>query len=221
MNNNPIKPGATIIIHHNQPNAYTLEELFEDSLHIGTKGLYKVQLKQYRHAGDVSVKIELSERQKNSWIKKQALKFDKDGITSSDAEIADFNNDELGDLTFQSAAAARGANEIRTLLIFDKVSGMFIPIKNSESYPNLRYNKKLDCIDALLVSGCWVTVFLHLRKDSLSEFADVNVCGDSVSVAVRDMHGIRKYLIKNKKNTFGDFPRFENFRPLKKLDEKP
>jgi hypothetical protein len=197
----------------------TLDEEFIDSTKIGIKGLYKLELRKYRGADSVYVKIAFFEKGLNAWIEKQEFFFSVNPILSCDVELNDFNNDGLNDMTFQSEMAARGANEIRKLFIFDKTLGKLIFIKNSEIYPNMRYNKKLNCIDALLVSGSWVTVFLHLEKDTLREFASVAVRGDILNLTVTDRNGIEKSLIINKKVDFGMFPRFKNFSPLELADD--
>jgi hypothetical protein len=75
------------------------------------------------------------------------------------------------------------------------------------------YNKKLNCIDAFLVHGGSTTVFLKIEKDSLREFASVNL-DDKINIQLIDKNGNRRYLIKNKKNTFDLYTRFKNFSPL-------
>jgi hypothetical protein len=83
----------------------------------------------------------------------------------------------------------------------------------------MRYNKWLDCIDAWLVYGGSSTVFLHVYKDSLKEFASVDL-DDHLNVSVIDKNGKRKYLIKDKPNTLGTFVRFKNFNPLVEYSDK-
>jgi len=86
-------------------------------------------------------------------------------------------------------------------------------MKNSEDYPNMLYNKKLDCIDAFLVHGGSTTVFLKIEKDSLREFASINL-DDKINIQLVDRNGKRKYLVKDKKSTYDPHTRFTNFSPL-------
>lgn len=192
----------------------TLEEEFIDSTDIGVKKTYKLELKKFRGYDSIYVNITLFEKRKGKWCKKQELNRPKDGVADCDVKISDFNNDGINDMTFVSAIAARGANEVRSLFIFDKKTGTLIFIKNSENYPNMLYNKKLNCIDALLVSGSFYTAFLRLEKDSLREFIGVDVRGDKLNIITTDKHGQQKDSIIDRKNTFGEFVRFKNFKPL-------
>ncbi len=52
------------------------------------------------------------------------------------SQLEDFNNDGIKDMTYVSAVAARGANEVRRLFIYDKKRDELVYIKNSEDYPN-------------------------------------------------------------------------------------
>jgi hypothetical protein len=53
--------------------------------------------------------------------------------------LADFNNDGFKDVTYMSAEAARGANEIRRLFMYNREKDQLVYIKNSDQYPNLEY----------------------------------------------------------------------------------
>lgn len=190
-----------------------LEENFIDSTRIGVKGKFKIDLKKFRSKDSVYVEIKLFEKQKSEWIIVQNLEFLKDGILSCDPEISDFNNDGLNDFTFQSAVAGRGANIIRKLLIFDKKKSNLIFIKNSENFPNMRYNRELDCIDAFRVFGGSNSAFAKIEKDSLWEFANVNLFNDTIKITVIDKKGNEK-LLKNEKYKDGSFHRYKNYKPL-------
>jgi len=113
-------------------------------------------------------------------------------------KFEDFNNDGLNDLTFISGTAARGANEIRTLLIYEKKSDELLHIKNSADYPNLAYNSRLDCIDAWSFYGGTATVFLRLKGDMLEEFASVEDFPPNRTVTVRDRNGREKVIRRDK-----------------------
>ncbi len=197
----------------------TLDEEFIDSTKIGIKGRYKLELRKYHCADSFFVKIAFFERLSGFWLKKQDITSEA-SFVDCDVQIVDFNNDGFKDMTFHSAVAARGANEVRKLFIFNKPSGKLIFIKNSENYPNMQYNKKLNCIDALLVSGSWVTVFLHLEKDSLREIASVDVRDNILNLTITDRNGKERHIIKDKKVNYDMFPRFKNYNPLELDDEE-
>ena len=113
-------------------------------------------------------------RQNGCWVSANHYELDKDDVLGMDPELSDFNNDGLNDMTYISAVAARGANEVRRLFIYNKSNDRLMMIENSDDYPNLRYNKRLNCLDAFLVYGGCSTVFLRIEGDSLKEFACVS-----------------------------------------------
>lgn len=190
-----------------------LEEHFIDSTKIGISGKYKIDLKKIRCKDSVYVEIKMFRKQNSKWNFIQSLEFLKDGVLSCDPEITDFNNDGLNDLTFQSSIAGRGANTIRKLLIFEKESGKLKFIKNSENFPNIRYNKELNCIDAFRVYFGSQTAFAKIENDTLREFANVEIYEDTIKVRIIDKRGKEK-LLKIKKYEKGYFHRFKNYKPL-------
>uniref|UniRef100_UPI004049E3E4 hypothetical protein n=1 Tax=Flavobacterium sp. TaxID=239 RepID=UPI004049E3E4 len=190
-----------------------LEESFVDSLKIGVKGAYKINLNQFRTSDSVFVEIKLFEKQKLEWVLKQKLEFLKDGITSSNPEITDFNNDGFGDLAFQSSISARSTNVIRKLLIFQKESGKLLFIKNAEYFPSFRYNKELNCIDAIRVYNGTQSLFAIIENDTLREFANVEIYQDTLKIIVIDKAGKQK-LLKKEKYENGFLHRFINYSPL-------
>jgi hypothetical protein len=195
-------------------NEIVLRERFTDSTNIGIKGQYKIELNSYNNMDSTYVEIKLSEKQNNHWLQKQKIVLPKDGVVSCDPKTIDFNNDKLNDFTFQSSVAARGANEIRTLLIFEKTIGKLKLITNSDNYPNLQYNKVLNCIDSWMVYGGTSTVFLKIDQDSLREFAVVELFDDYREVYLVDKKGKHKTLKKEKIKDLEIYTRFINFNPL-------
>ena len=137
-------------------------------------------------------------------------------IMGFEPNISDFTNDGFNDITFISGTAARGANEIRRLFVYDGQKKELIPIINSEDYPNMLYNKELDCIDAFLVYGGCSTVFLNISGDRLKEFARVDL-SDGLTVTVIDKKGKEKIILKDKTNEAG-YIRYKRFKPLKAYD---
>ncbi|MGQ0540793.1 MAG: XAC2610-related protein [Blastocatellia bacterium] len=150
---------------------------------------------------------------------KQTLEIESHALAGADPKIEDFNNDGLKDITFRSNTAARGSNDVRTLLIYDKTNDVLVHVKNSEDYPNLAYNKALKCIDSWMVHGASTTVFLRLEGDLLKEFASVgtganrdgNCC--ALTVRITEKAG-KETVIRRKRITEDDiYTRFRTFDP--------
>ncbi|MBP1165928.1 hypothetical protein JOE44_002812 [Chryseobacterium sp. PvR013] len=206
---------------------YFSEEKFVDSLHAGVKGKTKVEFEKFRHTGngDVFVSINFYKSEKK-WVKGEktdidiwrltnSFKFDKDGVTGLDVQIGDFNNDGFNDITYQSAIAGRGGNIVMTLFVYNPENKNFIHIKNSDDYPNLSFNSKLNCINSVILTGSTTTAFLKIKKDSLDEFARVDV-SDKILVEEKDSAG--KFIIIEEKPFKGNdedfYKTFRNYKPL-------
>ncbi len=193
-----------------------LQEFFADSLHIGRKGSHKIELSKYSSQDSDYVQIRFFTGKTKAWKLQDEFTILKDGVLACDPQLSDYNNDGLKDLTFVSAVAARGANEIRTLLLYDRKTDHLILVKNSSSYPNLRYNKQLNCLDAFLVYGGCSTVFLKIAGDSLRPFAQVDLM-DGLTVTEYDPKGKAKIILEDKSNKAG-FIRYKNYKPLEEAE---
>ncbi|MBL7712691.1 MAG: hypothetical protein JNL13_09515 [Chitinophagaceae bacterium] len=191
-------------------------ETFTDSTRIGEKGQCKIELIKHRVLDHTYVIVKYYTRGPRLWHHQHTYLYECDAIMDFHPELADFNHDTLNDLTFVSATAARGANEVRRLFIYDKDERQLVPIVNAQDFPNLRYNKQLDCIDAFLVHGTATTVFANIIGDSLKAFAFVYNGMDFHTVAIVDQNGNEKEISKVKGK--GPYTRFRNFRPLEVLD---
>lgn len=193
-----------------------LDETFTDSTKVGIKGKFKLTVEQFKtdQSDSAYVEINLFEKRNNKWIIQQKLEYFKDEINNCDAQLNDFNNDGFNDLTFQSSVAARGANEIRKLLIFNPSKKEFVLMKNSDNYPNLQYNELLNCVDAWLVYGGSSTVFLKIEKDSLREFAGVSLDNDNREIYIIDKKGRRKTVKKEIVKDLEVYTRYKNYNPL-------
>ncbi len=210
-------PNPKVIIEKAEENTTIPEEIFIDSLNIGRKKANMVEVLKYRTIDSTYVRLNFYTKVKGKWQPRQTFKFLKDGITDCDPKISDFNNDKFGDLTVVSAIAARGANEIRRLFVYEKSGDKLIELKNSEEYPNMLYNEEVDCIDAFLVYRGCSTFFLEICGDSLREIATVDV-DDGITVTEFDNMGEAKIILND--NTFdGDYIRFKTFKPLKKYPD--
>jgi hypothetical protein len=191
-----------------------IDEIFVDSLNIGLKGENKIHLTQYRtDSGSVVIKFSFFSRQGKEWILKQYEEFEKDEITGPQVEISDFNKDGLNDITMRSAIAARGINEVRRLYVFDREKGELLFMKNSESYPNLKYNKELDCLYAWLVYGGSSSVFLNIDADSLREFARVDAYDNIREVSLISGNG-KERIIRKDKAVDGVHVRYSNYKTM-------
>lgn len=198
-------------------------DTFADSLNIGEKGKCKIELIKFRVYDDIYVIIKFYIKGRNTikdpetWMVQNNYCYETTALMGFEPNISDFNNDNFNDVTFISGTAARGANEVRRLFIYDYQKQELISIVNSQDYPNMLYNKELDCIDAFLVYGGCSTVFLNIKGDSLKEFASVEL-SDGLTVYTYDKNGKEKIIMRDKKYEPG-YIRFKNFKPLKEYDD--
>ena len=198
----------------NNMNSYEQpEEIFIDSINIGRKTFNKIELFKYRTLDSNYVVLKFYSKRNGKWYPKNSFQFEKDGVLSCDPKLGDFNNDKLNDFTYISAIAARSANQVRRLFVYDKQKDQLVDIKNSSDYPNMLYNKELNCIDAFLIFGGCSTVFLKLDGDSLRELASVELY-DGLTVTVYDKNGKGKIIYRNKK-VKDRYIRYKNYHPLK------
>jgi hypothetical protein len=196
-------------------------ESFSDEVHVARPGRNKVQIdilergaasNVYKPNNLAIIKFYSRETTSNDWNLKQTLEINSEALMEADPQIEDFNNDGLKDITFISNTAARGANEVRTLLIYDKRTDALIHVKNSEDFPNLAYNRTLKCIDSWMFHGATTTVFLKLDGDMLKEFASVNT-GTELVVDVIGKNGDRKEIRRQKMSVDDVYTRYETFAP--------
>ena len=197
-----------------QHDSTELKELFVDSVNVGKKKYNKIELAQYSVSDSNYLIIKFYSRLKNkTWKLKQTFSFEKDEVLSLDTKLSDFNNDGFKDMTYISNIAARGANQVRRLFIYDNILDELIYMRNSEDYPNMLYNKKLNCIDAFLVYGGSSTVFLNIKGDSLVEFAGVDL-DDHITVYEINKSGKRIIIKKQKNKDKWYYVRFKSYKPL-------
>lgn len=191
-------------------------ETFSDAKNVGVRGKNKIEISMMRktnYSSDVELKF-YSLDGRGDWKLKQKIQLES-GSNRLDAKLSDFNNDGLNDLTYVSALAARGANEVRTLFIYDKAKDELIHIKNSEEYPNLLYNRELDCLDSQMFHGTSTTVFVKIEDNTLKEFASVDNGGSTRTVYVIGKDGKEKVLREDKITEDKIYARYKNYNPLK------
>ena len=200
----------------------TIIESFVDSLNIGVKGKCKVELIKHSVNDDIFVIIKFYIKGKNTandtehWMNTNTYSYETTAMMGFEPVISDFNNDNFNDITFISGTAARGANEVRRFFIYDNQNKNLVSLVNSKDYPNMLYNKDLDCIDAFLVYGGCSTIFLNLEGDSLKMFASVEL-SDGLTVKTYDKNGNEKIIKEYKTNKAG-YIRYQNFNPLIEYD---
>lgn len=193
-------------------------ETFVDSLQIGKKGENKIELIKHRVLDDNYVVVKFYNKAPNRWYLQNTYIYECNALMDLEPNIADFNNDNFNDITFISLQAARSANEVRRLFVYDDDKRDLVSIKNSEDYPNLRYNQELNCIDAFLIYGGSSTVFARIKGDSLIQFAAVH--NDSYRTVYEiDEHGQERLLSKDKVAPENVYVRYVNYKPLKEYRE--
>ncbi len=199
-------------------NTEELVGFFSDDSNIGLPHRNKIEISNFKKSdgnisdGNIAVIKFYSLDANKKWKLKQTFEFKKDQLSDCDPKLEDFNNDGFKDMTYVSAVAARGANEVRRLFIYDKKKDELTYIKNSEDHPNMLYNKKLDCIDSWSFHGGTSTVFLKIDGDSLKEFASVHNDANR-TIYLIDKNGKEKLLRKDKINEEDIYVRYKNFNP--------
>lgn len=188
-----------------------LQEYFVDSTEIGVKGKNKIELFQYRNDSVYAV-INFYSKEDSLWEIKNTFTFLKDGITSLETSVSDYTGNGFKDATFKSSIAGRGANEIRTLLIYNTKEDNLTHIKNSDIYANLQYNKDLKCIDAFNVYGGSMSYFLNIVGDSLKPFASVELY-EGLTISEYDKNG-KETVIHSDTSIKHSYGRYKSYNPL-------
>lgn len=197
-------------------NVKSIVETFTDKSNIGVPRANKIELSEVTGAEHNVVEIKFYSLTKDkTWKLKQTFNRTKYGFLSSEMKLEDFNNDGFKDVTFVSDIAARGANEIRELLIYAKKDDQLVHIKNSGDYPNLLYSKDLDCIDSQAITGSSEITFLKIEGDRLKEFASVETSNtvNERRVYLIDKNGSKKLLQTDKISEDEIFERYKTFNP--------
>lgn len=201
------------IVEDYKSKPFELVEYFVDSTLIGKKGSNKIEAFLYKTPDSLYIDIKFYAKKQNNWNLKNSFQFEKDEMYSIDPDISDFNNDSFLDFNYRAIAAARGANNVRRLFIYDKSGDSLILIKNSLDYPNIIYNKKLNCIDSWMIHGCSSQAFLKIKKDSLIDFAWIH-SGEEMLIYELDKDRNEKIITKTPNLDYGCYTRFESYRPL-------
>lgn len=192
-------------------------EFFSDSVKFGLIEKNRIDIFKIGMQDSIIIKVFLFEKNKKTWQLKDSLLLGGVRIEDLKTEIKDFNNDNFNDVIFTSGMASRGGNIVQTLILYSPKDKSLNWIKNSENYPNLMYNKKLDCVDALILTGGETTYFLKIKNDSLKEFANVDHRDGNITAKIVDENGKLKE-IKSIKNKSQDMKRFINYNPIEERE---
>lgn len=165
-------------------------EFFSNSKTLIKPRKYTINITQKSSKAGSVVVFNLFRKSGNKWSIIQSGSFKKQTdfplfVTTDE----DLNNDGYNDLKISYAQAARGANEIEKLFIFNPKTQKLTEILNSQEYPNLHYNARRNCITSYMFYGGNATYFLHIKQNKLEGFGKVEFSNDS----------IYSYKIKNKK----------------------
>ena len=189
-------------------------EYFSTSQHIIKPNQYKINIVQKNYKNTAVVYFDLFSKSSNKWVKIQSGHFNK----QTDFALAvstdeDLNNDGYKDLKISYAQAARGANEIEKLLIFNPKTQKLMEIINSHEYPNLHYNAKRNCVNSYMFYGGNTTLFLRINKNKLEEFGKVEFSNDSI-YSYKIKNGSEILLIKKPYQSDDAAVFFSNFDPI-------
>lgn len=162
-----------------QSQSEKILETYEDSVVMDDGIIYQVSLTRYnspKHDGH-EVNILFSLNLENGETLLDRFKLDKDPVAGCEPYLYDYNGDGYLDYSFISDIAARGANEIRTVFIYNPVDRRFFHLKNSDHYPNLIYNFKMKCLDGWAFHGGTTQYILELDSDSLIVNYSIDIHG--------------------------------------------
>lgn len=193
-------------------------EVFKDSINFGFKKNNKIEVYKIGTEKSVIAKVYLFEKNKNQWQINDSVILDAERVNDLETRVEDFSNDKFKDIIFTTGIAARGGNNIQSLILYSPASKSLKLIKNSENYPNLLYNDKLNCIDSCILTGGQTTYFLRIKNDNLIEFASVDQRDGRIITEILDTNGKWKE-IENIKDVPDSFDRFIDFNPIEKRKE--
>jgi hypothetical protein len=190
-------------------------EFFSDSINFGQRRNNKIIIYKIDTEKNTIAKVYLFEKSNDEWELNDSMAFEAVRINDLRTEVKDFNNDGFNDIIFTTGMANRGGNNVQTLILYSPKNRSLNWIKNSENFPNLMYNEKLNCIDACILTGGQTTYFLEIENNTLKEFANVDQRNGRIIAEILDVNGKWKEIANIKDNPEG-FDRFINFNPIEK-----
>lgn len=168
-----------------------------DSTSIGQAGKNKIEIKLYSDGGNILRDIFFYIKRKD-WVMMQRIEKDTALMLSDNMEFYDYNNDGFNDLALQPLIApARGANELKTIYLYNNKKKNLVKLKNADQYPNLAYNHTLKCLDSHAIYGGSTTYFLKIEGDSSRRIADVTLFGKERTITKYDDDGSEYFLLND------------------------
>ncbi|GAA4344569.1 hypothetical protein [Flaviaesturariibacter amylovorans] len=190
----------------------TIAEQLADSSTVGRPGRSKIGFTHFLLPDSHFVVLRYFRREGRRWRLVNEYVFPKDDVLPAAVRLEDLTGDGHKDLSYVSAVAARGGNEVRRLFVYHPGRDTLTYVKNSDDYPNLRYNRDLRCLDAFALHGASTTFFLRLRRDSLQRFASVDL-GGGLTVSEYDARGNETVIFRDPKEE-AQYVRYKNYKPL-------
>lgn len=190
-------------------------ESFVDTIRIDKNKLFKVEFYRFglKLDEDHWVKIIFLKKETNYWEEFLRFESERNQTHINMPKIEDVNYDGYLDYSYVPFLAARGANELRELFVFDSDSNNFIHIKNSSDFPNLSYNNKLDCYNSWAFHGGTTQYFLSLEVDTLIELATIYINGFERELTIYGENGEVSFSKTDSIQEEG-FPFYNNYDPI-------
>ncbi|MFA7325112.1 MAG: hypothetical protein WC121_00465 [Candidatus Kapaibacterium sp.] len=190
-------------------------ESFVDSISINQNLSFKVEFLRYGLKPDKDhwVKIIFLKKEINYWEEVFRFESERNQTHINFPKLEDFNSDGFLDFSYVPFLAAKGANELRELFVFDSVSNNFIHIKNSSDYPNLKYNVEFDNYTGWAFHGGTTQYFLSLEVDTLIELASIDINGFERGLTIYDRNGEVSFSKFDSIQEEG-FPFYKNYDPI-------
>lgn len=197
-----------------------LRELFEDSTRIGIRGRNKITVFMYDYLDTTQLGVNFYSKLGGKWILRNNYRLETGLIRGIQPVLDDFNGDGRLDFHCWDHEAARGANNVRKLFVYSKSGDSLIRIRNSRAYPNMVYNKRLNCIDALLYTSCSAQAFGRIQGDSIVDFAYLE-CGDNETRIYSVENGYPTLIRTDSSELSHCYSRFVNYSPLRLYEGDP
>lgn len=190
-------------------------ESFVDSTTINQNLSFRVEFYRYGLKPDEDhwVKIIFFQKKINYWEEVLRFESERNQTHINMPKLEDVNYDDFLDYSYVPFLAAKGANELRELFVFDSVSNNFIHIKNSSNYPNLKYNVEFDNYTGWAFHGGTTQYFLSLEVDTLIELATIYINGFERELTINDRNGEVSFSKIDSIEEEG-FPFYKNYDPI-------
>jgi hypothetical protein len=196
---------------------------YADSTTVGKEGQNKVEIKEYGTDSAFVVINFFAKGKDSSWLNLSSFTFIQP--TNVDMKIEDYNGDGFMDMSYKSATAARGANELRSIFIYEPATNKFIYLRNSSAFPNVNYNQELGCLEAMYFYGTTCNSFFKIQGDSLREFIDAPIEQEEGERFYREVYftdngGNRKMLERKRIAADMIFEAYNNYVLIKKYKNR-